>query len=158
VADVHSATHNMVAQCGAGGKPKLVLLSTLTRLWCRYHLSQRCEPVDLPLLLSQTKCIWSLAPVEADVHSATHDMVAQCGAGDQPKLVLLSTLTKLWCRCHLSQRCEPVDLPLPLSQTKCIWSLAPVVADVHSATHDMVAQSDAGGQPKLILPSTLTRL
>jgi len=60
----------------AGGQPKLVLLSTLTRLWCRYHLSQRCEPVDLPLPLSQTKCIWSLAPVEADVHSATHDMVA----------------------------------------------------------------------------------
>ena len=39
------------------------------------------ELVDLPLLLSQTKDSWSLAPVDTDVDSATYDMVAQCGAG-----------------------------------------------------------------------------
>jgi len=44
---------------------------------------------------SQTKFIWSLAPVHADVDSATHDMVAQCGAGGQPKLDLLRTHTRL---------------------------------------------------------------
>jgi hypothetical protein len=32
------------------------------------------------LLLSQTMHNWSLAADEADVHIATHDMVAQCGA------------------------------------------------------------------------------
>jgi hypothetical protein len=37
--------------------------------------------VDLPLLLSQTNYNRSLAPVEANVDSATHDMVAQCCAG-----------------------------------------------------------------------------
>jgi len=31
-ADVHSATLNMVTQCGTGGKPKLDLFSTRTRL------------------------------------------------------------------------------------------------------------------------------
>jgi hypothetical protein len=52
---------------------------------------RRSEPVDLPLLLSQTNYNWSLAPVEANVDSATHDMVAQYGAGDQPQMDLLST-------------------------------------------------------------------
>jgi hypothetical protein len=47
--------------------------------------------VDLPLLLSQTNYNWSLAPVEANVVSVTHDMVAQCGAGGQPQMDLLST-------------------------------------------------------------------
>jgi hypothetical protein len=40
--------------------------------------------VDFPLLLSQTKDNWSLALAEADVDSATHDIIAQCGVGDQP--------------------------------------------------------------------------
>jgi hypothetical protein len=43
------------------------------------------EPVDLPLLLSQTKYNWSLAADEVDIDSATHDMVSQCGAGGLPK-------------------------------------------------------------------------
>jgi len=46
---------------------------------------RRSEPVDLPLLLSQTKYNWSLAAVEVECHCATHNMVAQCGASDQPK-------------------------------------------------------------------------
>jgi hypothetical protein len=53
------------------------------------------NPVDLPLPLSQTKHNRSAAPVEADVDSATYDMVAQCGASNQLKLNLLSTLTRL---------------------------------------------------------------
>jgi hypothetical protein len=44
------------------------------------------EPVDLPLLLSQTKYNWSLAADEADIYSGTYDMVSQCVAGGQPKL------------------------------------------------------------------------
>ena len=44
------------------------------------------EPVDLPLVLSQTKYNWSLAADEVDIHSATYDMVDQCVAGGQPKL------------------------------------------------------------------------
>jgi hypothetical protein len=57
----------------------------------------RClsEPVDLPLLLATTKYDWSPAAVEADVDSAKHDMVAQCGDDGQPKLDLLNTLTRL---------------------------------------------------------------
>jgi hypothetical protein len=51
--------------------------------------------VDLPLLLSQTNYNWSLAPVEANVDSARVDMVAQCGAGDQPQIDLLSMHTRL---------------------------------------------------------------
>ena len=53
------------------------------------------EPVDLRLLLSQTKYIWSLAAVDADVDDARYDMVAQCGAGDQPKLDLITIHTRL---------------------------------------------------------------
>jgi hypothetical protein len=66
-----------------------------TRLWCWPHARRWSEPVDLPLLLSQTKHNWSLAVVEADVEGATHEMVAQCGGGGQPKLDLLSTHTRL---------------------------------------------------------------
>jgi hypothetical protein len=40
----------------------------------------------LPLLVSQTKYHWSLAAVDAGVNSATHDTVAQCGAGSLPKI------------------------------------------------------------------------
>jgi hypothetical protein len=83
---VDSATHDMVAQCGTGGKPRFDLLSTHTRLWCRPDQREWCEPVDLPLLLSQTKYNWSLVPVEADVDSATLDMVAQCGLVGKPRL------------------------------------------------------------------------
>jgi hypothetical protein len=81
----------------AGGQPKLDLLTTYLRLWCCCYARRWCELVDLPLLLSQTNYNWSLAPVEAHVDSATHDMVAQCGcgAGSQPKLDLLTTHTKL---------------------------------------------------------------
>jgi hypothetical protein len=42
-------------------------------------------------LISQTNYIRSLAAVEADVDSATYVMVAQCGAGGQPKLDLHNT-------------------------------------------------------------------
>jgi hypothetical protein len=48
-------------------------------------MGQRSEPVDSPLVLSQTKYNWSLAAVEVNVGSTTYDMVAQCGAGDQLK-------------------------------------------------------------------------
>jgi len=58
-------------------------------------MGQRSEPVDLNLLLSQTKYNWSLAAVKDNVGSVTYDMVAQCGAGDQPKFDLLSTHTRL---------------------------------------------------------------
>jgi len=69
------------------------------------------------LLLSQTKYNWSLAAVEVDVDSATHDVAAQCEAGGQPKLDLFSTHTRLQYRLQVRQWSEPVDLPLLLSQT-----------------------------------------
>ena len=53
--------------------------------------AQWSEPVDLPLLLSQTKYNWSLAEVDADIDSTTQDMVAQCDAGGQPKSALITT-------------------------------------------------------------------
>ena len=46
-------------------------------------------------VLSQTKYIWSLAAVDADVDDARYDMVAQCGAGGQPKLDLITIHTRL---------------------------------------------------------------
>jgi hypothetical protein len=64
------------------------------------------EPVDLPLLLSQTKYNWSLAADDVDDDSARHEMVAECGDGSQLKLDLLSTHTRtpmfteldtIWC-------------------------------------------------------------
>jgi hypothetical protein len=51
--------------------------------------------VNLRLLLSHTKYHWSPAPVEKDVDSARYNIVDQCGAGDQPKLDLLRTHTRL---------------------------------------------------------------
>ena len=39
------------------------------------------DPVDFPLPLFHPKYNWSLAAVEAHIGSATHDVVAQCGAG-----------------------------------------------------------------------------
>jgi hypothetical protein len=62
---------------------------------CHLYARRWSEPVDLPLILSQTKFVWSLAAVEADNDSATYDMEAQCGAGGQPKSDLLSTQTRL---------------------------------------------------------------
>jgi len=53
------------------------------------------DMVVLFVLASQTKSDWSLAPVEAGVDGATHDMGAQCGAGGEPKLDLLSAHTRL---------------------------------------------------------------
>jgi hypothetical protein len=44
------------------------------------------EPVDLPLLLSQTKYISLLAADGQDVDSDRHDMVVQCSVGSQPKI------------------------------------------------------------------------
>jgi len=71
------------------------LLRTHTRLWCRPYAIWRSEPVDLPLLLSQTKYNCSLAPVHEIVDRARYDMVAKCGVGSQPKSDLLSTHTRL---------------------------------------------------------------
>ena len=58
-------------------------------------MSRQSEPVDLPLLLSQTKYNWPLAPVEADMESATNEKVAHCGAGGQPKSDLIWTHMRL---------------------------------------------------------------
>jgi hypothetical protein len=135
-----SARYDMVVQCGAGGQPKLDLIRTHTRLWCCCYMSRWSEPDDLCLLLSQTKYNWSLAPDEDDMDSARYDMVAQCGAGGQPKLDLIRTHTKLWCCCYLSRWSEPDDLCLLLSQTKYNGSLAPDEDDMDSARYDMVAQ------------------
>jgi len=41
------------------------------------------EPVELPLLLSQTKYNWALAADDADVDRAEYDMVVECGACGQ---------------------------------------------------------------------------
>jgi hypothetical protein len=116
------------------------------------------EPVDFPLLLSQTKCNRSLAPDEADVDSVAYDMVAQCGAGSKPKFVFLRTHTRLQYSMHVRQWSEPVAFPLLLSQTKYKRSLVADEADVDSATHDMVAQCCDGGQPKMDLLRTHKRL
>ena len=88
--DVDSATYDMVAQCGAGDQPKLDLLSRHTRLLYLFQVRTCSEPLDLPFLPLQTNFIQSVAAVEADVDSATYDMVAQCVAGGQPKFNLLS--------------------------------------------------------------------
>jgi len=44
----------------------------------RFHVRQRSEPVDLPLLLSETWYNWSLAADEADVHIARHEKMSHC--------------------------------------------------------------------------------
>jgi hypothetical protein len=94
-ADNDSATYDMQAQCGAGGQPKSDLLSAHTRLWRWPYARRWSEPVDLPLVLSQTKLNWSLAAVEADNYSATYDMQAQCGAGGMPNSDHLRTHMRL---------------------------------------------------------------
>jgi hypothetical protein len=145
---VDSAANDMEAQCGAGFQPKLDVLSKHITLCCCCGVRRWCELADLPLLQFRTKHIWSLALVEADVDSAKHDMVAQCGAGGQPKLDLLTTYIRLWCCCYARRWYEPVDLPLLLSQTNYNWSLAPVEAH----------EDSAGGQPNLDLLTTHMRL
>jgi hypothetical protein len=60
--------------------------------------------------------------------------------------------------CVGETKVRAVDLPLLLSQTKSNWSLAANEAVVRCATHDMVAHCGAGGQLKLGLLSTPTRL
>jgi hypothetical protein len=82
-ADDDGATHDMVAQCSAGGKPRWDLLSIHTRLWCWPYARRWPEPADLPLLPSQKKRNWSLAADDADVDGDKHDMVAQCGDASQ---------------------------------------------------------------------------
>jgi len=65
-------------------------------LWWWPYGPRWSEPLDLPLLLSQTNFIRSLASVDADVDSATYDLVAQCGAGGgKPKLDHMMTHTRL---------------------------------------------------------------
>jgi hypothetical protein len=138
----------MEAQCGAGVQPKSDLLSAHTRLWRWPYARRWSEPVDLPLVLSQTNLNWSLSAVEAYNNSATYDMQAQCGACGQPKSDLLSTYTRLWRWPYARRWSEPVDLLLVLSQTNLNWSLSAVKADNESATYDMQAQCGAGGKPK----------
>jgi hypothetical protein len=60
------------------------------------------EKVDLLLRLAYPTYNWSLAAVDADVDSATHDTVAQCGAGGQSIFDLIRThiYTRLWRRLH----------------------------------------------------------
>jgi hypothetical protein len=116
------------------------------------------EPVDLHLLSSQPKYNWSLSPVGADVDSAAHDMETERGAGGKPIVDLFRTHTRLWYSCSVRRWREPVDLRLLLSQTKYNWSIAPVGADVDSATHDIEAECGDGGQPTFYLLHTHTRL
>jgi hypothetical protein len=98
--DGDSARCDMVAQCVAAfGQPKLDLLGTHTRLYLCLYVRRWSEPVDSPLLLSKINSFWSLAAVEEDGDSVTHEMVAQCGAAcGQPKLDLLGTQTTIYHR------------------------------------------------------------
>jgi L-arabinose isomerase len=155
---VDSAAYDKVAQCGDGGQPKFDLLRTHKRLQYRMQVRRWSEPVDFPLLLSQTKYNRSLAPDEADVDSATHDMVAQCGDGGQHKFDLLRTHTRLQYRMQVRRWSEQAAFPLLLFQTKYKRSLAPDEADVDSAAYDMVAQCGAGGQSKFVFLRTHKRL
>jgi hypothetical protein len=82
---VDRAKYDMVAKCGVGGQSKSDLLRTNTRLHYRLQVRRWSEPVDLPLLLSQTKYNWSLASVEAHVDDARYDTNAHCGVGGQSK-------------------------------------------------------------------------
>jgi hypothetical protein len=91
---VDSTRHDMVAQRGAGGKPKMDIIRTHRRLRCWCYMCRWFEPLDLPLLPSQTKHNRSLAAVEAHVDSARHDMAVQHGAGGQSKLDLIRTHTR----------------------------------------------------------------
>jgi hypothetical protein len=90
---MYNAKHDMVVQCGAGDQPK----GSAHIRGCGIVLYARgwSVPVDLPLLLSQTKHNRSLTAVDADVYSVTHDMRVQCGAGDKPIFDLLSAHTRL---------------------------------------------------------------
>jgi len=105
------------------------------------------------------KCIWSLSPAQGDVNCATLDLVAQCGACRTPILDLIMTQTRLQRRLYSTWQLERVDLFLPTSQTKCIWSLSLAQGDVNCATLDLVAQCGADrGPPQLDLIMTQTKL
>jgi hypothetical protein len=131
-AHVDSAKHDIAVKCGGGEKPKLDLIRTYTRLWFCGYMRRWPEPADLPLLLSQTKHNWSLAPAQAHVDSGRDVFVVQCGGGDKPILDLIRTYTRLWCCGYMRRWPEPADLPLLLFQTKHNWSLAPAQAHVDS--------------------------
>jgi hypothetical protein len=64
----------------------LDLLSIHTRLYNHFWARGWPEPVDLPLLLSQTEYNWSQDLVDADADSARLDMVVKFGSCDQLKL------------------------------------------------------------------------
>jgi hypothetical protein len=148
----------MAAQCGAGGRPKVDLLSTYTRLWCWPYVRRWFEPVDLTFLLSQAKYNWSLSQDDATVDIDTHDIADNNGACGRPKVDLLSTYTRLWCWPYVRRWSEPVDLPFLLSQAKYNWSLAQDDATADIDTHDMADNNGACGRPKVDLLSTYTRL
>ena len=93
--NVDSATHDVVVQRGANPNPNSDLIQTHTRLYCRCYMMRWTEPLDLPLLQSQTNVIWSLALAQVNVDSATHDMVAVSGANPNPNSDLIRTHTRL---------------------------------------------------------------
>jgi len=104
-------------------RPNVVLAASpnwfgIIRTHTRLSWRACAEPVDFPLLLSQTKHNGSIAPAQANMDSARSTMAAQCGAGGQPKLAILSTHKRLWCCCYMRGWSAPVDFPLLLSQTK----------------------------------------
>ena len=143
-ADVDSATYEMVSQCGAAGQPKLHLNPAHTRLWCRLLLRWRPEQSHLFLFLPHANCIWSVAPAQADVDGATSDMVSHCAAARQPKMDLIPTHARLWCRLWVRWRPEPAHLFFFLPHTNCIRSVAPAEADVDNARYDVVSRSGDG--------------
>jgi len=149
-ADVDSVTYDTVAQCGPNPNPKFDFLLTHTRYSWQFNAWWWSEPLDLPFFLPHTNFIWSLAALNADVDSATHDTVAQCGPNPNPnpKLDLMRTHTRYSWRFYARLWSEPLDLPFLLSQTNVFWSLAPVDADVDIATYDMLAQFLRTGEMK----------
>jgi hypothetical protein len=92
---VDDARYDTNAHCGIGGQSKPDLLLTHTRLHYRLQVRRWSEPVDLPLLLSQTKYNWSLASAETNVDDARYYTNAHCGVGGQSKSDLLRTHTRL---------------------------------------------------------------
>jgi len=146
------------AQFVAGGKPWLDLIRTHTRFGCCCYMRRWTEPVDLLLLISQTKHNWSLVPAHSYVDDDRYVMEAQFGAGGKPTLDLIQTHTRFGCCCYMRRWTEPVDFPFLLYQSKHNWSLAPAQSHLDSDRHVMVAQCGAGGMPKLDLIRTHTRL
>jgi hypothetical protein len=87
--------HDVVAQCGAGSKPTIGPHHNTYEVVESMHIRCWYVPLDSPLILSRTNFIWSNASAEADLDSASHDLVAQCGAGGLSKLDLISAQTTL---------------------------------------------------------------